>query len=322
MPQSEFDIIAHYFKNQQVKRDDVTVGIGDDAAIISIPADRQLIVALDTLVAGVHFPDNTQAEDIGYKALAVNLSDLAAMGAAPAWFTLALTLPSADKDWLDGFARGLFELAAEHGLELIGGDTTQGPLTISIQVAGYVPTGRALLRSGARTGDAIYVTGNLGDAALGLRCLQQAGSFPYNDMAVYRLNRPQARLAFGQALRGLASACIDISDGLLADLGHILTASNVGARIDRQALPLSVSLQTMCQQDEKNYALALAGGDDYELCFCVSPQHDAALQSAIQQSGLRVTQIGTIEPQAGIRLHHAGQACNMEIQHGYEHFAG
>ena len=322
MPQSEFDIIEHYFKTQQVKRDDVTVGIGDDAAIISMPVDRQLVVALDTLVAGVHFPDNTVAEDIGYKALAVNLSDLAAMGATPAWFTLALTLPRSDKDWLAGFARGLFELAAEYGLELIGGDTTQGPLTISIQVAGYVPTGQALLRSGARAGDAIYVTGTLGDAALGLRCLQQADSFPYNEMALNRLNRPQARLAFGQALRGIASACIDVSDGLLADLSHILTASNVGARIDRQSIPLSAPLQTLCHHDETKYTLALAGGDDYELCFCVSPQHDAALQSVIQQSGLRVTQVGTIEPQAGIRLHHAGQACNMDMLHGYEHFAG
>lgn len=322
MPLSEFYIIDNYFNRRRAKRDDVILGIGDDAAILSVPPGRQLVIAIDTLVAGVHFPLNTPAEDIGYKALAVNLSDLAAMGAEPAWFTLALTLPEANNDWLSDFATGLFVLADEYRLQLVGGDTTQGPLTISVQVAGYVPTGKALLRGGARNGDLIYVTGVLGDAALGLRCLQQPDEYPLDHAAVNRLNRPQPRLAIGQAIRDIASACIDISDGLLADLGHLLAASGAGANIDRQAIPLSGKLRSLCSKDEKNYALALAGGDDYELCFCVPPRKIPAMDSIVEQAGIRISQIGIIEKEPGIRLHHANQPCTIDTHLGYEHFSG
>lgn len=322
MPQSEFDIIEHYFKQQQVSRDDVIFGIGDDAAVVTIPADRQLVIALDTLVAGVHFPEQTPAEDIGYKTLAVNLSDLAAMGAEPAWFTLALTMPEADQKWLKGFSHGLFTLASECGMQLIGGDTTQGALAISIQVAGYVPPGKALRRCGARQGDLIYVTGTLGDAALGLRCLLQPDKEPFDSAAVARLNRPQPRLAFGRAVRDIATACIDISDGLLADLEHILSASRVGARLDRQALPLSDSVQARCEQDEEHYSLALYGGDDYELCMTVPPEKRSAIEAIATQQNIRFSQIGTIERQAGIRLYEADRLCRLKSRYGYEHFAG
>ncbi len=322
MPQSEFDIIDEYFTRQRVRRDDVALGIGDDAAIITMPKGQQLVVAIDTLVAGVHFPNNTSAEDIGYKALAVNLSDLAAMGAEPAWFTLALTLPSVQRAWLRGFAKGLFELAEKYQLQLVGGDTTQGPLTISIQVAGYVPTGTALTRAGARVGDSIYVTGNLGDAALGLRCLQQPAEYAAVPTAINKLNRPEARIDIGLSLRDVASACIDISDGLLADLGHILDTSNVGASIDRDAIPLSDGLRLLCEQNTDHYAMALSGGDDYELCFCVAPQNESRVEAIASICGIRLTHIGIIEHQAGIRLHQAGRACAMTGKSGYEHFSG
>lgn len=322
MPRSEFDIIDAYFAQQKVTRDEVILGIGDDAALITVPHDKQLVIAIDTLVAGVHFPLNTTAEDIGYKALAVNLSDLAAMGAEPVWFTMALTLPEANSEWLNAFASGLFALAEQYGIQLVGGDTTQGPLTISIQVAGYVPAGKALTRNGARAGDQIYVTGTLGDAALGLHCLQHPEDYPQDVPAVKQLNRPRPRLGIGQALRGLATACIDISDGLLADLEHLLQASGVGASLDRQVLPLSAGVQLLCHRDEKNYALALTGGDDYELCFCISPEQEAGLQDIAAESGIRLSRIGQIEAEPGIRLYHGDRLCTITGKHGYEHFTG
>lgn len=320
MPQSEFDIIDDYFTQQRVKRNDVTVGIGDDAAIVTVPPHQQLVIAIDTLVAGVHFPNNTSAEDIGYKALAVNLSDLAAMGAEPAWFTLALTLPNVDREWLHGFAKGLFSLAEQYKLQLIGGDTTQGPLTVSIQIAGYVPSGTALSRRGAKPGDSIYITGTLGDAALGLRCLQCPAEYQQDIAAMNKLNRPSPRVATGLAIRGLASACIDISDGLLADVGHILAASQVGASLDRKMIPLSDSMTLLCDNDERHYAMALAGGDDYELCFCISPQNESRLEAMAVTDGVRLTRIGQIEGDAGIRLYDGEHACELKYKPGFEHF--
>jgi len=322
MPQSEFDIIDDYFTRQRVKRDDVTLGIGDDAAIISVPRHQQLLIAIDTLVTGVHFPNDTSPEDIGYKALAVNLSDLAAMGAEPAWFTLALTLPNADKDWLNNFAKGLFSLAEQYNLQLIGGDTTQGPLTVSIQIAGYAPSGTALARRGAKAGDSIYVTGTLGDAALGLRCRQRPDQYKPDTAAIDKLNRPQPRVAIGLAIRDMASACIDISDGLLADLGHILEVSQAGATVDRKMIPLSNSMRFLCDENESHYAMALAGGDDYELCFCISPENESGLEAIAGDCGIRLTRIGQIEQQTGLRLTDGDKPCDANYQQGFEHFTG
>ena len=322
MPQSEFNIIEAYFTHQQVRRDDVTLGIGDDAAILTVPAQQQLLIAIDTLVSGVHFPSDTAAEDIAYKALAVNLSDMAAMGAEPVWFTLALSMPHADSQWLQGFTKGLFELAAQYQLQLIGGDTTQGPLTVSIQIAGYVPVGTALTRSSAKPGDGIYVTGCLGDAALGLRCLQRRDKYPADMSAIARLNRPQARVEIGLQLKEIASACIDISDGLIADLSHILKASHVGARLDRTLIPLSKSMQALCEADEQAYALALSGGDDYELCFCVAPDKEQKLNSILTDNAVGITRIGQIEAGSGLNLYAGDRPISMAQMSGYEHFSG
>ena len=320
MPQSEFDIIETYFNRQQLKRDDVILGIGDDAAILATPPDKQLVIAMDTLVSGVHFPANSSAEDIGYKALAVNLSDLAAMGAEPAWFSLALTVPQSSTEWLAGFAKGLFLLADHYQVQLIGGDTTRGPLTVTIQVAGYVPVGKGLTRDAAKAGDRIYVTGNLGEAALGLRCLQQPQIYTADQQAIAKLNRPQPRVEVGLAIRDIASACIDISDGLLADLGHILEQSRLGASVDRQLIPLSDTLRNLCQADEENYQLALAGGDDYELCFCAPGEKAPVIKSLAEKLATPIRCIGVIEQQTGLRLHHGQQECAMNTEPGYEHF--
>ncbi|MDH5445760.1 MAG: thiamine-phosphate kinase [Gammaproteobacteria bacterium] len=321
MPQSEFDIIKEYFQKQKTVRDDVCLGIGDDAAIITVPQSKQLAIALDTLVAGVHFPTETSAEDVAYKALAVNLSDLAAMGAEPAWFTLGITLPESNTDWLKNFASGLFSLADQYNVQLIGGDTTQGPLTVTIQVAGLLPEGKALKRDGANEGDLIYVTGSLGDAALGLKGLQHPDIYPVTPQLIDKLNRPQPRLEVGHALLDIASACIDVSDGLLADLGHILDSSGVGASVDRAQLPLSDTLQAQCDKDDSRYHLALTGGDDYELCFCVSPDRQQDIHTISNRTGVLITCIGTIEQQPGLRLHHAGNLIDTVTQSGYEHFA-
>ena len=320
MPQSEFDIIESYFNQQQIKRDDVILGIGDDAAILVSPSDKQLVIAIDTLISGVHFPANASAEDIGYKALAVNLSDLAAMGAEPAWFTLALSMPESNSEWLAGFAKGLFSMAGQYQMQLIGGDTTRGPLTVSVQVAGYVPPGKGLRRAGAKSGDNIYVTGTLGDAALGLRCLQQPERLLENQQAIAKLNRPRPRVDVGRAIRDIATACIDISDGLLADLGHVLEQSRLGASVDRQLIPMSEPLHALCEADENNYRLALSGGDDYELCFCAPVNKAQAIKLLSDNLSIPISCIGVIEPQPGLRIHHAGQDCIMSTEPGYEHF--
>lgn len=322
MPQSEFDIIEEYFTQQRVKRNDVTLGIGDDAAVISIPQDRQLIVAMDTLVSGVHFPTNTLAEDIGYKALAVNLSDLAAMGAEPAWFTLALTLPNPNSEWLYGFAKGLFDLAEQYNLQLVGGDTTQGPLTVSIQIAGYVPSDKALMRHNAKAGDSIYVTGTLGDAARGLRSLQRPDEYKLDKEAIKKLNRPSPRVDVGLAIRDIASACIDVSDGLLADLGHILDASQVGASLDRKMLPLSNRMKLLCEENESHYEMVLAGGDDYELCICIAQENESNLDALAVDGDFRLTRIGQIDQQTGIRLYDGDKPCNVNYRQGFDHFTG
>lgn len=318
---SEFQLIRNYFAEGPVsiKRSDLILGIGDDAAIVSPYPDHELVVAVDTLVAGVHFPETMDPCDIGYRSLAVNLSDLAAMGAEPAWFTLALTLPDANEAWLHQFSQGLFELANQHQIALVGGDTTRGPLTISIQVLGYVPPGRALRREGAVPGDLIYVTGYLGDAAAGLDL--QAGEGPVQQSYLQRrFSRPQPRLEVGQHLRSVAHAAIDISDGLLADVGHIAERSGVGAGIQLEKLPLSAELTGVCDT-AKCIELALTGGDDYELCFCAPAESAPAIEKCSREFELPITCIGQIEAQPGVRLYNAeGELVERSPRAGYLHF--
>lgn len=314
---AEFALIELIRKRCDVTRTDVRLGIGDDAALLAIPVGQLLAVSTDTLVAGVHFPHEATARDIGWKSLAVNLSDLAAMGAEPAWATLALTLPSADVHWVDEFADGLAELARPHHVALVGGDTTQGPLSITVTIHGLVPEGAALTRSGARVGDGIYVTGTLGDAAAGLRqVLAKTAGDPH---LLERLHRPTPRVAQGLILRGRATACIDISDGFAADLRHICDASGVGAQVDADALPASRELMAFGVGERR--AFQLAGGDDYELCFTAPNEGSADLLDALARSGCAATRIGRIVAGSGVRVHDASGNPVALPRRGWEHFA-
>lgn len=319
-PLNEFDLIANYFARQPVQRTDVALGIGDDAAVLNVPTGQQLVVSTDMLVSGVHFSESTDALFIGHKALAVNLSDLAAMGASPAWFTLSLSMPQVEPKWLERFCEGLFTLMRQHDIALVGGDTTRGPLTIGIQVMGLVPQGQALQRTGAQAGDRIYVTGLLGDAALGLRLLREQLTLPEEFRAnlLQQLHRPRARVRAGLGLRGLASACIDISDGLLADLGHILRVSQVGARVHLKQLPLSLAYDAAFKQ--VGWEPALSGGDDYELCFTIPPDHDAAFRDASTHFGVSCSYIGDIEAEPGLRIIDESGQLYQAQRAGYDHF--
>jgi len=254
MASGEFGLIEKYF-DRPSERADVILAVGDDCAILAPPDEQQLAVSVDTLVSGVHFFPDTDPRGLGHKALAVNLSDLAACGAKPAWCSLALTLPSIDEGWLSGFSAGFWGLARQHNISLIGGDTTQGPLSITVQVIGTTPRGKALLRSGAKANDLIYVSGPIGNAGLGL--MGRQGAWEIKDPALFMaLETPTPRIALGLSLLGIASACIDISDGLAADLGHILERSQVGAEIDWDQLPLSESVrQFIAQHDDLGFPL-------------------------------------------------------------------
>lgn len=325
----EFRLIDRIRERTAQGRDDVRLGIGDDAALLAVPEGQELAVAIDTLVEGVHFPRDTAPADIGWKSLAVNLSDLAAMGASPAWALLALTLPGAASAeavgaFIDGFAEGFAQLAQPHRLALVGGDTTRGPLTISVAVHGFVPPGRALTRAGAKVGDVVLVTGTLGDAAAGLHLLQHgsrlAAGDPQRDYLVERLNRPMPRLAAGMALRGRASACLDVSDGLLADLSHICAGSGVGAEIDSALLPRSSALLGLFDETGAR-DFALAGGDDYELCFTVPPAHVAEVQADLARLGGDATRIGRIVDGHGVRVRDADGAWLEPARQGWDHFA-
>jgi thiamine-monophosphate kinase len=315
----EFSLIDRIRKRTAQGRDDVRLGIGDDAAVLAVPAGQELVVAIDTMVEGVHFPIGTSATDIGWKSLAVNLSDLAAMGATPAWALLAMTLPKGDPDFVDGFAQGFAQLAQSYRLALVGGDTTRGALTISVAVHGFVPPDKVLTRAGAKPGDSIFVTGTLGDAAGGLQLLKRSDNDARSAFLIERLNRPTPRIAAGLALRGYATACIDISDGLLADLGHICTTSHVGAQIDAALLPRSCALLDLFD-DTTSRDFALSGGDDYELCFTVPLQHVAAVQSDLARMGCGATKIGRIVEGSDVSVRGAdGQL--LELQHrGWNHF--
>ncbi len=315
MSLSEFDIITRYFRRSPAGSG-VELGVGDDAALVSPSPGRSLVLAMDTLVEGRHFPADTRPADIGHKALAVNLSDLAAMGAEPAWALLALTLPSVDEDWLRGFSEGFFALAGRFGVTLVGGDTTRGPLTVTVQVLGQVAAGRALRRDAARPGQHLFVTGTPGDAALALEGVLAGGSVA--SALRERLDRPEPRVVFGQRLAGLACAAIDVSDGLLADLGHLLEASGCGARVDVDAIPRSRWLRTI--DDSRALAFQLGGGDDYELCFSVDADQVDAVHEAARDCGLAIAEIGIVEPQPGVRCVRADGSPFEAVVPGFDHF--
>lgn len=317
----EFDLIAR-IRSRARSRDDVLLGIGDDAALLRVPQEQDLVVSTDTLITGVHFPHDTAPADIGWKALAVNLSDLAAMGATPAWCTLALSLPVADIDWLDAFLDGFSALADMHDIALVGGDTTRGLLSITITAHGLVPHAAALRRDGAMVGDDIWVSGTLGDAAAGLSL--RDGSLPLGmretqrTQLTARLYRPTPRLALGIALRGIASACIDVSDGLSADLGHVLRASSVGAELDVSALPMSDALRAL--EPSTGIAFQLGGGDDYELCFTAPSTQADRVNAAAAAAGIRVTRVGRIHTDNGLRLRMVDGTLRAGEASGYVHF--
>lgn len=309
---NEFKIIETFFNSQKIKRNDVIVGIGDDCAVVQIPTDQSLTITTDTLVEGIHFLPNTSAYDIGYKSLAVNLSDLAAKGAEPAWITLALTLPRDDVSWLKDFSHGLFELAERFNVQLIGGDLTKGPLTITIQAIGYTPTNSAILRSNAKPDDLIYVTHTLGDAALGLACLKNTINIENNSFFVNKLNKPEPQIIIGKKLRDIANASIDISDGLAADLLHILAMSHVGAVVDVDKIPLSKAMLASVSLEEA-ISFALNGGDDYELCFTIPPEKEKLLDFDCHCIG-KITEI------TGLDLRYQNEKKYNGALSGYKHF--
>jgi len=324
MAGTEFDLIARFFSNLGVRREDVLQGVGDDTALLQPPHEQTLAMTTDTLIGGVHFPSDAPPESIGHKALAANLSDLAAMGAEPAWITLALTLPEVDTAWLRAFSHGLGDLARYHQVALVGGDTCRGPLSMTIQATGFVPRGRALHRHGARPGDAIYVSGSLGDAALGLRLWQSQSSIDTEldtdaNFIVNRLHRPTPRVSLGLALRDCATAAIDISDGLAADLGHVLRASKVGGLLDAARLPLSGAGLRLGGTEIRQ--LALSGGDDYELCFTVPRARVYEIDAIASRVGVALTRVGTVEPGTGLRLRQPDSTISVTMDDaGYRHF--
>ncbi|WP_338561608.1 thiamine-phosphate kinase [Erwinia sp. E_sp_B04_7] len=318
----EFELITRYFDRVTSSRRDVEKGIGDDCALLTLSEKQTLAISTDTLVEGVHFLRDIHPADLGYKALAVNLSDLAAMGADPAWLTLALTLPSIDETWLKAFSDSLFELLDYYDMQLVGGDTTRGPLSMTLGIHGLVPQGRALKRSGARPGDWIYVTGALGDSAAGLALLQHRVKINdpvAHEMLIKRHLRPMPRILQGQALRDLASAAIDLSDGLISDLGHILKASDCGARLNLDALPLS-EVMKLHFEPEQAIRWALTGGEDYELCFTVPEINRGALDVALGHYGVPFTCIGQMAPQSeGLILLQDGKPVQHKMK-GFDHF--
>ena len=314
----EFDLIRQYFTTPTAR---TLLGVGDDCALMALTPGQELAVSTDMLVEGRHFLKDTDARRLGHKSAAVNLSDMAAMGATPRWVTLALALPDPAPGWVGEFAAGFHGLLAAHGVDWVGGDTTGGPLTISVTILGEVPPLQALRRSGAQAGDDIWVSGTLGDAALGLQCLQEGKAFSPEDrqFCLDRLEIPTPRVGLGLALRGLAHAAIDISDGLLADLGHVLDASLVGATLDFERLPCSAALQRRRNMQDAA-PLLLAGGDDYELCFTAAPGSASRIQQAAARAGVAVTCIGTVTAARERILRDAfGQPMPVAWQ-GFDHF--
>ncbi|ELB2965817.1 thiamine-phosphate kinase [Vibrio parahaemolyticus] len=317
----EFNLIDKYFVGRQNQRKDVHLAAGDDCALVKAPANVQIAISTDTLVAGTHFLPHANPAWVAHKALASNISDLAAMGATPAWVSFALTMPEADEEWLASFCDAFFELADYFGIQLIGGDTTKGPLSLTLTVQGFVPEGKALTRSGAKVGDWVYVTGNLGDAKAGLdvildETLRSRIGADELEKAHY-LSTP--RVLAGQALVGLASSAIDISDGLISDIKHILKRSQVGVSIDVSQLPISSELVQFLDDKVSAQQYALSSGEEYELCFTVSEQNRGSLQSALSYSGCKVTCIGQIRPNGTFELHDNNQPLDWDLS-GFDHF--
>jgi thiamine-monophosphate kinase len=315
---SEFDLIAR-IRARAATRDDVILGIGDDAALLRVPADKLLVVATDTLNSGVHCPADTAPAGIGWKALAVNLSDLAAMGAQPAWCTLSLSLPDGAETFVDGFLDGFLALAGQHGMALVGGDTTRGPLSICVTVHGFVDPRQVLRRDRAQVGDDVWITGTLGDAAAALA--QWQAGMPCDPALRERLDRPTPRVSAGIALAALAHACIDVSDGLLADLGHVCAASGVGARVDIDVLPASTALRAQVDAATRR-RLQATGGDDYELCFTAPAMQHSAIERLAAETGTPMVRIGCILAAGGVVVLDAAGEPWQAPRSGYVHFAG
>jgi thiamine-monophosphate kinase len=325
---TEFELIDRFFRrpeNSTGNARGIVLGIGDDAALLAPTPGNQLAASVDMLVSGRHFFADVEPEALGHKALAVNLSDMAAMGATPRWALLAGALPDADPQWLKAFARGFFALATAHGVDLVGGDTTRGPLNLCVTLLGEVPAGTALLRSGARAGDSIWLSGALGDASLALA--HHAGRVVLSaDEAAACWNallRPAPRVALGIRLRGLASAAIDVSDGLVGDLGHVLEASKVGAVLELAAIPRSKALDRQLASSAHDIALQclLAGGDDYELCFTAAPSHGPRVVALAVELGLELRRVGTIAPEPGLIVQDSSGRPLAPLPQAYDHFA-
>ncbi|MGB2079786.1 MAG: thiamine-phosphate kinase [Vibrio sp.] len=325
----EFDLIARYFANQQANRDDVALALGDDCAVLNPPAEQQIVISTDTCVAGTHFLADADPAWIAHKSLASNLSDLAAMGATPAWLSLALTLPKQDtkqtQAWLDSFCPAMFKLANQHQLQLIGGDTTQGPLAVSFTIHGFVPSGKALYRSGAQAGDLIYVSGDLGQSQAGLDIILDPNKNhkPNAHELIQAHFMATPRIELGQALRGIATSCIDISDGLVSDLAHILKASNLDARLDVENLPIDAKVTSFYDTLSLAQKAALTSGEEYELCFSVPEKYTDRLKAISDETQTPIHCIGrcltqtTAEP--AIALHFEGKALDWQLN-GFDHF--
>jgi thiamine-monophosphate kinase len=317
----EFDLIDRYFSGLTPTKASVKCGIGDDAAVLDISPDLELLVSVDTLVENVHFFPSTTAFDIAYKSLAVNISDIAAMGGEPRWATLALTLPNIDPDWLQGFADGFVELANKYNVCLIGGDTSQGTLSVTVQIMGTVKKGKSILRSGALAGDLIYVSGSLGAAGLAYNNLKKNINEQSISPECYeRLHRPAPRVELGKQLSGLASAAIDISDGLSSDLNHVLKSSGVAAEIELDKLPVCKDVAKL-EDKELLWQLTLATGDDYELCFTLPIDKQTELEKRAKNISYPITCIGKIVSGEGIRwMQEDGSDANLDLK-GYQHFS-
>ena len=317
----EFDLIRDYFRDATAQREDVVLGVGDDCALLEVPAGKQLAVSMDTLVVGRHFVADVDPQSLGYKALAVNLSDLAAMGATPAWATLSVTLPDADADWIKRFMAGFIELAKKHKLTLVGGDTTRGPLSITLQVHGFVEPSNSMRRNAACVGDLIYVSGQLGDAGLAL--LAQQGLYVKQGSLAslkQRLDRPEPRIELGLIAAMHSRCAIDLSDGLGSDLRHICEESNVGALIYLDKLPMSDAVADYVAESG-DWSLPLSAGDDYELCMTVPSEQQAAFEALMQQQDVPVTWIGMIEQGEQVRAMSPNGDVDAYVARGYDHFA-
>ncbi len=317
----EFELISECFSQAGRSRADVVLGVGDDGAVVQIREGFDLVVTTDTMVQGVHFFPDVDPRALGHKLVAVNVSDLAAMGAEPCWLSLAISLPQVDNVWLQAFAEGLSETADYYNCQLIGGDTTRGPLTLTVIAKGLVPKGKALTRAGAKVGDYIYVTGTLGDAALGLKLVQDQVEVSKKHRAhiLQRFHYPTARVALGQALRTIASSAMDISDGLCGDLPHILKRSKVGATVDVNKIPMSQALKDSCDWQQA-LQCALSGGEDYELLFTVPEDKRGSLEVLLSPYGVPVTCIGRITGVAGKLELRQGDQPFVYTHQGYQHF--